>query len=83
MKLLRPIIIGVILVNLALMTAVGPMKGTLLRYEVARKQREIRDETLKQRTLVYEVAQARRPEKIVAVATDWGFAVVPLLEDGR
>ena len=83
MKLLRPIIIGVILVNLALMAVAGPMKGTLLRYEVARKQREIRDETLKQRTLVYEVAQARRPEKIVAVATDWGFAVVPLQEDGR
>ena len=42
MKLIRPIVIGVILVNLALMAVAGPIKGTLLRYEVARKQREIR-----------------------------------------
>ena len=83
MKLIRPIVIGIILVNLALMAVAGPMKGTLLRYEVARKQREIRDETLKQRSLLWEVSIARRPDQVEEVADGMGFAVVPLQEDGR
>ena len=83
MKLIRPIVIGVILVNLALMAVAGPIKGTLLRYEVARKQREIRDETLKQRSLLWEVSIARRPDQVAEVADGMGFAVVPLQEDGR
>lgn len=80
---MRPIVVGVILVNLALMAVSGPMRATMLRYEVARKQREIRDLTLRQRTLLHEVALARRPDRVAARADQMGLALGPIREEAR
>ena len=77
-KFLRGVLVAVIMANLALLAAAGPLRATLLRYDVARKRKELRELTLRHRELLREVADARRHERVMARARELG--VVPPAE---
>jgi len=72
-KLFRAALVAVIVVNLALLAASAPLRATLLRYEVARKQQELRRLSLENRTLLHRAAVARRPDQVAARAAALGL----------
>lgn len=72
MKVVRAFILAVIGVNLALLACYGPFRSTLLRYEMGRKQAELRRVTLENQALLEQVAAARRPDQVAARAAALG-----------
>ena len=72
MKVVRAAVVAVILFNLALLAVYGPFRCTRLRYDVARKQRELRAAHLERQTLFHDVARARRPDQVAARAAALG-----------
>ena len=75
MKAVRASLIVVILLNLALLAVSGPLRATLARYELARKQTELRRLALENRALLGSVAQARRPDRVAARAASMGVSL--------
>lgn len=73
MKAVRASLIVIILLNLALLAAYGPLRATLSRYEVARKQAELRKLAVENRALLGTVAQSRRPDRVAARAAALGI----------
>ena len=73
MKAVRASLIVVILLNLALLAVSGPLRVTLSRYELARKQTERRKLALESRALLGTVAHSRRPDRVAARAAAMGL----------
>ena len=73
MKAVRACLIVVILLNLALLAASGPLRATLARYELAKKQVELRKLAVENRALLGQVAQSRRPDRVAAHAQKMGI----------
>ena len=78
MKAVRAALVVVILLNLALLAVSGPLRATLMRYDLARKQTELRKLALENRVLLGGVAQARRPERVAARAASMGIELRPM-----
>jgi hypothetical protein len=74
-KAVRASLIVVILLNLALLAASGPLRATLSRYELARKQTELRKLAVENRALLGGVAQSRRPDRVAARAASMGISL--------
>ena len=72
MKAVRASLIVVILLNLALLAVSGPLRATLSRYDLARKQAELRKLAVENRALLGTVAQSRRPDRVAAKAASMG-----------
>lgn len=72
MKAIRASLIVVILLNLALLAVSGPLRATLARYELAKKQTELRRLAVENRALLGTVAQSRRPDRVAAKAASMG-----------
>lgn len=72
-KAVRASLIVVILLNLALLATSGPLRATLSRYELARKQAELRKLAVENRALLGGAAQARRPDRVAARAAAMGI----------
>ena len=75
MKAVRASLIVVILLNLALLAVSGPLRATLARYELARKQTELRRLAVENRALLGSVAQSRRPDRVAARAASMGVSL--------
>lgn len=73
MKAVRVSLVVVILLNLALLAASGPLRTTLTRYELATKQRELRKLVQENHALLGDVAQSRRPDRVAARAQAMGL----------
>ena len=73
MKAVRASLVVVILLNLALLAVSGPLRTTLARYDVARKQSELYKLVNENRALLGGVAQARRPDRVAARAEAMGL----------
>ncbi len=71
-KVARAAILAVIGVNLALLATYGPFRSTLARYEMGRKQAELRRLALDNQSLLERVAAARRPDQVAARAAALG-----------
>jgi len=76
-KAVRASLIVIILLNLALLAVSGPLRATLARYDLARKQTELRKLALENRTLLGTVAQSRRPDRVTARAAAMGVSLDP------
>ena len=72
-KAVRASLIVVILLNLALLAVSGPLRATLSRYDLARKQAELRKLAVENRALLGAVAQSRRPDHVAARAAAMGI----------
>ena len=72
MKVVRAAILAVITFNLALLAAHGPFRATVRRYELGRKQAELRRVALENQALLDRVAAARRPDRVAAQAAKLG-----------
>ena len=73
MKAVRASLVVVILLNLALLAVSGPLRATLSRYDLARKQAELRKLAVENRALMGAVAQSRRPDRVSARAASMGI----------
>lgn len=73
MNVVRAAILAVILFNLALLAAYGPFRSTIARYDVGRRQAELRRLTLENQALLKKVADARRPDQVAARAVALGL----------
>ncbi|MBV8882342.1 MAG: hypothetical protein JO332_20465 [Planctomycetaceae bacterium] len=73
MKAVRVSLVVVILLNLALLAVSGPLRTTLTRYDLARKQGELRRLVNENRALLGTAAQARRPDRVAARAQALGL----------
>jgi hypothetical protein len=71
-KVARIFILAVIGVNLALLACYGPFRATQTRYELSRKQAELRRISLENQVLLERVAAARRPDQVAARAVALG-----------
>jgi hypothetical protein len=74
----RAALVVVIVFNFALLAAAGPLQATLVRYEAARKQQELRRLDLEQKTLLHRAAQARRPDEVARRAAALGLELQTL-----
>ena len=72
MKVVRAVIVAVITFNLALLAAHGPFRATVRRYELGRKQAELRRIAMENQALLDRVAAARRPDRVAAQAAKLG-----------
>ena len=72
MKVARAAILAVITFNLALLAAHGPFRSTVRRYELGRKQAELRRVAMENQALLDRVAAARRPDRVAAQAAKLG-----------
>ena len=72
MKVARVFILAVIGVNLALLACYAPFRSTLKRYEMGRKQAEVRRLAMENQALLEQVAAARRPDQVAARAVALG-----------
>ena len=73
MKAVRAVLVVVILLDLALLACYGPLHATITRYDVARKQGELRRLAVENRSLLGGAAQARRPDRVAARAAALGI----------
>ena len=73
MKVVRVAVLSVIAFNLALLAAYGPFRSTLQRYELGRKQAELRRIAMENQALLERVAAARRPDQVAARAAALGL----------
>ena len=65
-KAVRVSLVVVILLNLALLAVSGPLRTTIGRYELARKQGELRKLVHENHALLGGVAESRRPDRVAA-----------------
>jgi hypothetical protein len=72
-KAIRVSLVVAILFNLALLAVAGPLRTTLTRYDLARKQAELRKLVNENRALLGGVGQARRPDRVAARAQAMGL----------
>lgn len=72
-KAVRVSLVVVILLNLALLAVSGPLRTTLARYDLAKKQSELRRLVNENRALQGGAAQARRPDRVAARAQAMGL----------
>jgi hypothetical protein len=72
-KAVRAILVVVVLLDLALLACYGPLHATISRYELARKQTELRKLAVENRSLLGGAAQARRPDHVAARAAALGI----------
>lgn len=72
-KAVRASLVVVILLNLALLATLGPLRTTLARYDLARKQAELRKLAVENRALQGDAAHARRPDRVQARAQAMGL----------
>jgi len=72
-KAVRVSLVVVILLNLYLLAVSGPLRTTLTRYDLARKQGELRRLVNENRALLGGAAQARRPDCVAARAQAMGL----------
>ncbi|HZE96141.1 MAG TPA: hypothetical protein VE981_03870 [Planctomycetota bacterium] len=72
-KAVRVSLVVVILLNLALLAVSGPLRTTLMRYDLARKQADLRKLVNENRSLLGGVAQSRRPDRVTARALAMGL----------
>jgi cell division protein FtsL len=72
-KAIRFSLVVVILLNLALLAVSGPLRTTLTRYELARKQTELRKLVNENRALLGGVGQSRRPDRVASRAQAMGL----------
>jgi hypothetical protein len=72
-KAVRAVLTAVILLNLALLAAAGPLGSTLSRYELSRKRAELRMVTQENQDLLRRVAESRRPDRVAARAAAMGL----------
>ena len=72
-KAVRVSLVVVILLNLALLAVSGPLRTTLTRYDLARKQGELRKLVNENRGLLGGSAQSRRPDRVAARAQAMGL----------
>ena len=75
MKVVRAAILAVITFNLALLAAHGPFRSTVRRYELGRKQAELRRVAMENQALLDRVAAARRPDRVISRAAALGVDV--------
>jgi len=68
-KAVRAILVAAIVLNLALLAVAGPLRSTLARYDMARKQQEFRRLAVENRALLGRVGQARRPDRVAVRAS--------------
>ena len=73
MKAVRASLVVIVLLNLALLAVSGPLRATLTRYELGRKQAELRRLAVENRALLGAVAQSRRPDRGAARAAAMGI----------
>ena len=72
-KAVRVSLVVVILLNLALLAVSSPLRTTLARYDLAKKQAELRKLVNENRSLLGGAAQARRPDRVAARAQAMGL----------
>jgi hypothetical protein len=72
-KAVRAVLVVVILLDLALLACYGPLRVTISRYDLARKQAELRKLAVENRSLLGGVAQSRRPDQVAARAAALGI----------
>lgn len=72
MKVVRVALLAVIGFNLALLAAHAPFRATLIRYDLGRKQSELRRVAMENQALLERVAEARRPDRVAARAAALG-----------
>lgn len=82
MKVVRAALAVVIVANLALLAVHGPFRATTLRYDVARKQQELRRLALENRTLLHQAAEARLPDRVAARAAKFGIDLKTITIEG-
>lgn len=73
MKAVRPLLVAVILLNLALLAVCPSLRATVRRYDMARARQELRVLALENQTLLHHVAVARRPDQVAARAATFGI----------
>ena len=73
MRAVRVTLVVVILLNLALLAVSGPLSTTLARYDLSKKQSDLRRLVNENRALLGGVAQARRPDRVAARAQAMGL----------
>ena len=73
MKVLRPVVIVVILLNAAILAVQGPLASLCLRYEVATRQAERQELERERRELLLELSRERRWERLTARALQMGI----------
>lgn len=73
MIVVRAVAVGVLLMDLALLTVVGPLRTTVRRYALGERQREIRALRQENLELLHRVALARRPEEVIRRAAALGI----------
>lgn len=73
MRAVRVALVVVILLNLALLAVSGPLRTTFCRYDLAKKQSELRKLVHENHRLLGDVAQARRPDRVAARAQAMGL----------
>ena len=73
MKVVRAAAVALILLDLALLAAAGPLRITSRRYAAAARQKEFRELTQENRVLLHRVALARRPEEVARRAASFGI----------
>jgi hypothetical protein len=76
-NVVRGALVVVILFDLALLAAVGPLRSTLLGYELARRQQELRRLSLEGQGLLHAASHARRPDRVAARAAAFGIELAP------
>jgi cell division protein FtsL len=81
-KVVRAGLAVVIVANLALIAVHGPFRATAVRYEVARKQQELRKLSLENRTLLHQAAEARLPDRVAARAAKFGIDLKTIRIEG-
>lgn len=82
MKVIRAALVVVIVANLALLAAHGPFRATAAKYDVARKQQELRRLAMENRTLLHQAAEARLPERVAARASKFGIDLRTITIEG-
>jgi DNA-binding transcriptional regulator YbjK len=81
-KVVRAALVVVIVMNLALLAVHGPFRATILRYQLAQKQQELRRLAQENRVLLHQSAEARLPERVLARAAAFGIDLKTVTIEG-
>lgn len=78
MSHLRVVLVAVLLLNSALITAFTEVSSVRLRYQAVKKQERLKSLVLENRTLLWKLTDARRPESLARRAAAFGIEVRPV-----
>lgn len=73
MRYARLALVAVIILDLALLALVPPLRATARRYDMAEKVQRIRALARENRALLERVAEARRPDRVAERAVEMGL----------